>query len=342
MASGTKLSASRATVQPPASLLTVLRFRISAYLLNRLIYWGLRVVYWWQAKFWTARAPTTVKHYAVRPGLEVRIFVPQSRKNANAKLPVFFLLHGGGWVIGDPRMDDEQAHLLAHKYGFCVASLEYGLSPGSCFPAPVYDCLALIKAVLADSSLPIDRSRVVLGGFSAGAAMTLSLAQLPDLKDVLKAIVAFYPVTNFTIRDRGPVIVAPWGRKEFVQARMPLYEWAYIPAGHDLRDPLLSPHFARRDEIPQPLFMITASADCLHVEAQEMACRLGGVERGSKTAASDSWEQNGVRYRRVPDMPHCFTHFFERIKDPVWEARRVKINEEVWDEVNDWVKKVLG
>jgi acetyl esterase/lipase len=330
-----------ATVQQPANVLTAIWFYIRGFLFNRYIYWGTRYLYSKNPGFWQKRSPTTTKHYPVRSSLEVRIFVPRST-NANAKFPIFFLMHGGGWAIGDPRMDDEQAHLLADKYGFCVASIEYGLGPGNRFPAPIYDCHALIKAVLADESLPLDPDRVVLGGFSAGGVMTLALAQLPGLKHVVKALVAFYPLTDFTGQERPAPVVAPWGRVEELPYRMPLYQWTYVPAGQDLRDPLPSPYYARRSDIPQPLFMAAAGGDCLYREAQIMACRLAGVEEGSEMFEAESWEKNDVRYRRVPDMPHCFTHFFEKIRDPEWEARRLKANEDVWREVGEWTMKVLN
>ncbi|KAI8630542.1 alpha/beta-hydrolase [Xylariaceae sp. FL1651] len=327
-------------VQQHTDLWTTIKFYICGFLFNRYVSWGTRYLYSKYPDFWQPRAPTTIKHYAVRPNLEARIFIPKSN-NANAKFPVFLLIHGGGWTMGDARMDDEQAHLLADKYGFCVASIEYGLGPGNRFPVPIHDCLAHIKAVIADESLPLNLDKVILGGFSAGGVMALALAQLPDLKHVIKALVTFYPLTDWTGQDRPSPGVLPWGKPEELPKSLPLFQWTYVPAGQDLCDPLLSPSFAKRDNLSQPLFMITAEGDFLYREAQLMACRLAGAEGDSEICNSESWEKNGVRYRRVRDMPHGFTHFFAKIPDPEWEAKRLKTNDDIWQEINEWAKRIL-
>ncbi|KAI1317631.1 alpha/beta-hydrolase [Xylariaceae sp. FL0255] len=333
---------SKALVQPPMGFLTALKYRIHGYLFNRFAHYGLGYLYSQDKEFWAARSPTEVKYYPVRPKLQVRLFSPKKASDdENAKYPVFFLFHGGGWTIGNAQMDDEQSHLLADKYGFYVASVEYGLGPGNRFPGPMKDCMALMKAVMADISLPLDLDRVVVGGFSAGAVMTLGLAQQAELKNVIKALVAFYPLTDWTGEHRAAPTVSAWGQADTLHDNMPMFAWTYVPEGSDLRNPVLSPFFASRKDIPQPLFMITASGDFLYLEAQIMACQLAGVDEHSEMYGSDSWEQNGVRYRRVKDMMHTFTHCFEKIKDPEWEAKRLKANEDIWQEVNDWTKKVL-
>lgn len=120
-----------------------------------------------------------------------------------------------------------------------------------------------------------------------------------------------------------------------------MYDWAYIPVGQDLRDPLLSPIYANKEDIPQLLFMVTASADCLCNEGHRMACKLAGVGEESETYGEGSWEKGGIKYHCVKDIPHCFTHFFERIKNPEWEQRRQLVNKEIWQEVGEWLEKTL-
>lgn len=335
-------SKAQAAIRAPVSILATTRFYFKSFTYNRLIAWGLRYVRWKYRGLWDSVAPSLTKTYPVRPSLPVRIFLPKDRTPRDGKWPVVFLIHGGGWVIGDAQMDDQQAHLLANKCRYCVVSLEYRLAPKYPYPTAIFDCLALIKAVLADKTLSIDHDKVALGGFSAGAVMTLALAQLPEVKGIAKALVAFFPLTDFTGEGRPDGIRSKWGREDSLPKNQPMFNWAYIPVGQDLRDPLLSPIYANREDIPQPLFMITAGADCLCDEGHRMACKLAGVGEESETYGEDSWEKDGVKYHCVKDMPHCFTHFFETIKDPEWEQRRQLENKEVWQEVGEWLEKTLS
>ncbi|CAJ2514149.1 Uu.00g022680.m01.CDS01 [Anthostomella pinea] len=330
----------RVTTRPPTPILSSLLYYCGALALHYVFVPLFAYHRWKYPEFWNPRKPTLTRFYAARPSLEVRIFLPPNHAHEN-KLPVFFLMHGGGWLIGDAKQDDEQAHLLAHKYGFCVASLNYRSGPHHRFPTPIFDCLALIKEVLADTTLPVDRDRVVAGGFSAGAVTTLALAQLPELKNVIKALVTFYPLTDFTGEGRPEGGTSPWGRKEHLPRLLPLFHAAYIPDGQDLREPLLSATYATREDMPQPLFMITASEDFLWKEAKDLGCRLGGVVEDSALYDSESWESGGVKYQCVKDMPHSFTHFFEKIKVPEWEERRVRANDDIWRDINDWVRRVI-
>ena len=89
---------------------------------------------------------------------------------------ILVLVHGGGWVLGDPSMDDAQARMLADKHDLLVASLEYRLAPRYQSPTAVFDVAALRSAVLSDSELPIDPEQLVVGGFPTDAVMTLNLA----------------------------------------------------------------------------------------------------------------------------------------------------------------------
>jgi acetyl esterase/lipase len=67
------------------------------------------------------------------------------------------------------------------------------------FPGPTNDIVAIAQAVIEDGNLPVDKSRVVLNGFSAGGNLCLSAAQVPELKDKLKGIVTWYPIADFTL-----------------------------------------------------------------------------------------------------------------------------------------------
>lgn len=86
-------------------------------------------------------------------------------------------------------------------------------------------------------------------------------------------------------------------RTDALAAAYEAYVWSYVPYGHDLRDPLLSPAFASGGGdggLPPHVCLVGAELDVLAHESWRMACRLvrdGGVARG-----------DGRRARwRVPD-----------------------------------------
>ncbi|KAJ7747199.1 Alpha/Beta hydrolase protein [Mycena olivaceomarginata] len=327
-------------LRAPVSLFTAIRFSIRAFLAKHFAGYGMNYLKSLDRPFWTSVAPSLIKTYPCRPHLKNnRIHFPPAH-TPGERHPVLVLIHGGGFVLGTPAMDDEQAHLLAAK-GYLVASLDYSLAR---FPTPLHDLVALVSALLDDAELlPLmDLDRVAVGGFSAGALMTLALAQMPELKHRIKALVPVQPLTDWSGSQRDPARghTNAWGGREALPHDQPVFDWAYVPAGADLRDPLLSPAWATRGAIPQPVFLVTSSDDSLCDEGAVLARKLAGKE-GKDFDVTDSWAENGVRYECVKDMPHTFTHFWVRPEDEVWKARRKEAADDLWKKVVAWLDETL-
>jgi acetyl esterase/lipase len=103
-------------------------------------------------------------------------------------LPLYIDIHGG-FAFGKPAYDDEFCTFLSRKFSFLVISVQYSLSPLATFPRLVEDVIAVVEAILNDDSLPIDHSRVAIGGFSAGGNLALSASQSPSLQGKIKAAI---------------------------------------------------------------------------------------------------------------------------------------------------------
>ncbi len=95
----------------------------------------------------------------------------------NDVLPVLLYLHGGGWTIGDLDTHDTLSRSLANAAGCAVLSLDYRMGPEHRFPAAVDDAVAAFDW-LADNAerLMVDRSRIAVGGDSAGGNLAAVLS----------------------------------------------------------------------------------------------------------------------------------------------------------------------
>jgi len=108
------------------------------------------------------------------PDVMVRTYRPASLPT-NA--PALYYIHGGGMVLGDVAGSDGYCANVADQLNLMVASVEYRLAPEHPFPAPIEDCYAGLRwfASSADE-FGIDRSRIAIGGGSAGGGLAAGLA----------------------------------------------------------------------------------------------------------------------------------------------------------------------
>jgi len=279
--------------------------------------------------------PNYTKCYPVRPTLENRIFLPKGyTSTGTTQYPLLITIHGGGFALCDPAMDDEFNRTFADTYDFIVVSVNYHKAPGTAFPTPVHDVGAIVESILADSSLPIDTGNISIAGFSAGGNLSLAVAQLPGIKDNVRSIIPVYPVVDFTGQHKGAFRTTPDGKPDLLKDLGPLFNWAYIPPDTDLSNTLLSPICADRMQLPQRIFFIGAEYDYLCHEAEVMAKKFAGLE------ASDTgpeWEQNGIKWRMVPDVTHGWTHL--SLKNPEAEKKRKKDLEGLYKEMADWLRQ---
>ena len=119
--------------------------------------------------------------------IEMRVMRP---KQATGKSPIFFWIHGGGYVLGQAKQGD-MFTAVAAQMGCYAASVEYRLAPETAYPGPLEDCYeALAHLIHNADALNLDPRRVIIGGVSAGGGLCAGLALL--------------------IRDRG--LCAPLGQ----------------------------------------------------------------------------------------------------------------------------------
>jgi len=130
------------------------------------------------------------------PDVAVRIYQPANRADT---LPAFLWIHGGGYVLGSVEMNDLEMKTLTLMINCVIASVEYRLAPEHPFPAGIEDCYAALKWLAANTGeFGIDKTRIAIGGGSAGGGLAASLALLA--RDRAEVDIAFqlliYPMID--------------------------------------------------------------------------------------------------------------------------------------------------
>ncbi|WP_342504343.1 alpha/beta hydrolase [Lysinibacillus sp. FSL L8-0126] len=105
----------------------------------------------------------------------VKIYEPIERNRD--KLPAMLWIHGGGFVMGHPDMDDLLCERFVQTANCVVVSVDYRLAPEHPYPAAIEDCYAGLVWMTAEApSLGIDVKRVAIAGASGGGGLTAALA----------------------------------------------------------------------------------------------------------------------------------------------------------------------
>jgi triacylglycerol lipase len=112
------------------------------------------------------------------PDVRVLVYTPPRQKTV-APRPAYLQMHGGGFVIGNPEINDASNRSLAAELDCVVVSVDYRLAPETRFPGALEDCYASLLWLCAEAGrLGVDRSRIAIGGESAGGGHAAALALL--------------------------------------------------------------------------------------------------------------------------------------------------------------------
>lgn len=257
--------------------------------------------------------PVFSKSYPSRPKLKHRFFFPDSYKPGKL-LPLYIDIHGGGFAFGAPAYDDEFCAFMAQNFNLLVISIQYSLSPWAIFPTATEDVVAVIEDILKDDGLPVDHSRIAIGGFSAGGNLALSACQSPSLQGKIKAAVPWYAPVDWSVDYEYKLASRSYRHAKDVDglaALAPLFNNVYLPTGTDQRDPRLSVLYAKRCDLPPWIFAIGAEYDMLNDEARRMMIRLAG-EAEVTGVENVAFEREGgrLRWRMVTGAEHSFTHWW--------------------------------
>lgn len=294
--------------------------------------------------------PTFTKVYPCQPTLTNRVFIPKSYKSGDV-LPLYLSIHGGGFAIGSPVIDDPFSSSFANDNNVILVSLDYPKAPEHPYPAAVEALIDTIKAVLEDEALPFDKKKVAIGGFSAGANLSLAVTQDETLRSKIGGVAAYYPPMDFVTKGPQKMLTRPKGAPpDSLKNAVAMFDYSYVPAGRNLRDPLLSVGFAQRDKLPPKLCIVGCEFDLLCKEAEVFAEKMANVGSGKRTGSDVLWEQNGVRWEKILGEEHGMSLtllLYEMLTVEGFDARldyrgeqkirATKRKKEMYDSVAEWL-----
>jgi len=250
--------------------------------------------------------------------IPLRLYRPAGT-TADEELPAMVYYHGGGWLLGDLDSHDVACRHYANSARCRIVSVDYRMAPEHKFPASVDDCAEATRWVIAQSqALAIDRTRVAVGGDSAGGNLAAVMAlmardgELPPL--VFQLLV--YPVT-----DLGMTYHSYQRVTQGVPLTARTMDWFidhYLHGPKERADWRASPLRAADLSGVAPALVLTASYDPLCDEGVAYAERL---------------EREGVRVIHL--------HFSDQLHGFVGQGRIIRAGTMALDMMATALKKAL-
>lgn len=212
------------------------------------------------------------------PNFVIRIFSPSSEVK-RLERPLVIWLHGGGFAGGNIDSDNDLCSLICREADCVVANIDYRLAPEHPYPAAVEDVVDALKWFISDagaSELKIDRTRIAIGGASAGA----NLATVGALLAVQLSIPLALQVLVVPVTDNSATLQTTWSSHPYAPgltpARMTWYRSLYLTGAESAQDWKISPILAPRDLLPNlpKTWIAIAGQDMLSTEGLAYADML--------------------------------------------------------------------
>lgn len=192
--------------------------------------------------------------------------------NDKENLPLYVNIHGGGFVKGIRGQDMVFCKNICNHMNCIVIDIDYTTAPEKEYPFALHQCYDIVKWAWDNSKeLGIDRSRIAVGGHSAGGNFTTGITMLAKKTNefnIKLQILDYPPLDLFTPPQFKP---DAYKNPSLDPGRMNFYTSLYIEE-HQKLEPTVSPLFApdeMLEGLPEAL-VLTAGFDCLREEAENM------------------------------------------------------------------------
>lgn len=225
-------------------------------------------------------------------GLRARLYLPVEAAR-NRPLPAMLYLHGGGWVLFSIDTHDRLMREYAARAGMAVLGIDYSLSPEAKFPVAVNEAVAALAWLDSNAAtLGLDRTRLFVGGDSAGANLAVSACLIR--RDAGQRALAGMLLNYGAFDPRPTASYGLYAGDDHTLNGEEMAEFwsAYTDSPAQLSDPLVAPLRAQLHDLP-PAFLAIAERDILADSNHAFAARLrqagGEVEAVSYAGATHSF-----------------------------------------------------
>jgi acetyl esterase/lipase len=219
---------------------------------------------------------------------------------------VLLHLHGGGYVLGGGESGTQEAILMAGIGGYKIISVDYRMPPDHPYPAAMDDALAVYRELLKTTPA----QNIGVFGTSTGGGMTLILV-LRARAEGLPLPAAIAPGTPWTdLTKTGD----SYFTNEGVDNILVSYDgWGgdaarLYAAGHDLKDPMLSPVYGDVRGFP-PTLLTTGTRDLFLSNTARMHLKLREAGVPSDLIVFEG--QSHAQYHMDANAPETRIHFQE-------------------------------
>jgi acetyl esterase/lipase len=170
---------------------------------------------------------------------------------------VYLHFHGGGLVMGSAEHHDPMLERIADRSGLTCASAEYRLAPENPYPAAWDDCEAAAVWLAKNAKAEFGADLVAIGGESAGATLSVpTLVRMRDRHGFTGFKAANLSYGNY---DTSGSPSQTWiGATSLLIRTADIEECsdAYAPDPSQRRNPDLSAHYAKLNDMPAALFTV--------------------------------------------------------------------------------------
>ncbi len=217
-------------------------------------------------------------------------------RGASGPVPAVVVVHGGGWMNGDPSQAFGNARHFA-QHGIATVAISYRLAPKHRFPASLDDVRHGLRHVRANAArLGVDPERLALMGLSAGSHLALLAHVAPALPELAPDL----PADLRDVSEEVRAVMLHYGPYDLARRSVTTGEWDPIGAllGPRVDDPawvgLASPHH-HAAHVRAPVLLIHGTADTVvsHRESERMHAGLLAAGKASELLL-------------LEDAPHAF------------------------------------
>ncbi len=232
-----------------------------------------------------------------------------------AKLPVVFDVHGGGFVKGIREQDIVFCRNMCQNTGYIVMDIDYAKAPEVQFPGQIYQIYEVIRYVSMNAAeLHVDPDRMALCGHSAGGGMSVAVNMIANERKEFSIKLEVLDYAGLDYHTPPQLKESGYMNDRIPPDKADFYDRMYLKE-EDKLNPLASPLFApdhMLENLPATL-MIICEYDGFCSEDSKFASRL--IDLGVQvTARRFRHSRHGFVVKRTEEFEDATALIFRTLQ----------------------------